>query len=85
MSENISKNDNLEDIDLDNSTLSSLFDRGWKSQLDLEKASNESSSEFQEKRKKTIEILKKCEFMLDELHLFSDNETIDEISTSELR
>lgn len=76
----------LDNIDLENATLSSLFDVAWKSQRDLEKDSaDESSVEYQTKRKKIIQVLQKCELMLDELHLFSDNESLDEVSTSELR
>jgi immunoglobulin-binding protein 1 len=63
-----------------------LFDRGWRLQRELSKSSvDESSDQFLLKRKKSLEILKKCEFMLDELNLFSENEDLDEVSTSEIR
>ena len=72
--------------DLENMKLSDLFDLGWKEQRELNKiAACEQSNEYLLKRKKAVEILEKCEFMLDEIHLFSDNESIDETSTSELR
>jgi len=72
--------------DLENMKLGDLFDLGWKEQRELSKTKLcEQSSEYLLKRKRAIEILEKCEFMLDEIHLFSDNESIDETSTSELR
>lgn len=77
--------DILEGVDLENSSLSTLFDVGWQLQLDLDKQSDETSPSYQLKRSRLIELFKKCEFMLDELHLFSANEEIDEISTSEMR
>lgn len=74
------------DDDLDNLKLCDLFDRGWRLQRELSKSSvDESSDQFLLKRKKSLEILKKCEFMLDELNLFSENEDLDEVSTSEIR
>ncbi len=73
-------------FDLENMKLSDLFDLGWKEQRELNKTTLcEQSSEYLLKRKKAVDLLKKCEFMLDEIHLFSDNESIDETSTSELR
>ncbi|CAF0775286.1 unnamed protein product [Brachionus calyciflorus] len=75
----------IDDIDLENSTASTLFDKGWKFQQELEKASDECSPEYDQKRKKTIIILQKCESMLDELGIFSENESLEEISANELR
>lgn len=76
----------VKEIDLNNMKLSELFDHGWKMQRELAKSGIcEHSNEFFTKRKSAIEILERCEFMLDELHLFSDNESLDEVSTSELR
>ena len=74
---------NLEEME--NMRLSELFDWGWKTQRELSKQSDECSSDYLLKRERAIEALRKCEFMLDELHLFGDNETLDEVSTSELR
>lgn len=74
------------DDDLDNLKLSDLFDRGWRLQRELSKSNaDETSTDFLLKRKKSVEILKKCEYMLDELNLFSENEELDEVSTSEIR
>lgn len=75
----------LDNIDLENSKLSDLFDKAWKSQQGLYKASDESTVDYQERRKKTIQVLEQCKYMIDELALFSENESIEEISTSELR
>lgn len=75
----------LENIDYEKYSLSSLFDLGWKLQQDLDKQSDESSSSYQLRRRRLIDLFQKCEFMLDELHIFSSNEELDEISTSELR
>jgi immunoglobulin-binding protein 1 len=71
--------------DYENRTASDLFDSGWKLQQELEKSSDESSENYSIKRKQAIEMLRKCTEMLDELHLFSENELLDEISTSEIR
>ena len=76
---------NDEPIDLESTRLSDLFDKGWQMQLELEKASDERSDIFVRNRRRTIEILERCEFMLDELALFSENESLDEMSTSEIR
>jgi immunoglobulin-binding protein 1 len=73
-------------IDLDNMTVSELFDKGWKLQQELMKSSScESSQDYMLKRKQAIEVLEKCASGLDELHLFSANESIDEVSTIEFR
>ena len=74
-----------ETIDYDNIKLSDLFDKGWKLQQDLNKNCDESSEAYIKNRLKALEILDKCEYMLDELHLFSDNESLDEVSSNELR
>lgn len=74
-----------EDIDIENSTASVLFDKGWKLQQELYKTSDETSQSYETKRLRTIEVLAKCATILDELHLYSDNESLDEISTNELR
>ena len=75
----------LDNIDLENSKLSDLFDKAWTSQKELYKASDESSALYESQRKRTIEVLEKCKFMIDELALFSENESLEEISTNELR
>ena len=75
----------LENLDLENSKLSDLFDKAWKSQQELYKSSDESSSVYEMRRKRTIQVLEKCKFMIEELGLFSENESLEEISTSELR
>ena len=73
-------------VDFENMTLSDLFDKGWKLQQEMMKSStDETSQTFSLNRKMSIEMLEKCEFMLGELHLFSSNESIEEVSTSELR
>ena len=73
-------------LDLDNMCVSDLFDKGWKLQQDLMKTSaDETSPEYMLNRKKAIEMLEKCANGLDELHLFSSNESIEEVSTSEFR
>lgn len=80
--------DSLANIDYDKYSLSSLFDLGWKLQQGLEKdesGGGESSDSYQLRRRRLIELFTKCEFMLDELHIFSSNEELDEVSTSELR
>lgn len=74
-----------ETIDYENIKLSDLFDKGWKLQQDLNKNGDESSEAYLKNRIKALEILDKCEYMLDELHLFSDNESLDEVSSNELR
>ena len=76
---------NFDNIDLENTTASTLFDIGWKFQQDLANAFDQSSPEFDQKRKKLIELLQKCENMLGELGLFSENESLEEVSTNELR
>jgi immunoglobulin-binding protein 1 len=82
----MSNQDELTEEHLDSMKLCDLFDLGWKLQRELSKSTEcESSSEFIKKRQKAILILKKAELMLDELHLFSDNEDLEEVSTSELR
>ena len=81
--ESISGNDPIE---TENMTVSDLFDKGWKLQQELMKtSSDESSQDYLKKRKQAIEVLEKCANGLDELHLFSTNESIDEVSTSEFR
>jgi len=73
------------DFDIETKTLSELFDIGWKIQQELVNTSDESSESFCRNRKKAIDIFEKCEYMLDELALFSENESLEEVSTSEMR
>jgi immunoglobulin-binding protein 1 len=73
------------ELDLDNETLSNLFDAGWSMQRELEKSSDEKSSKYLTDRKKAIEIFQKCQYLIDELHLFSTNESIEELSDTEIR
>jgi hypothetical protein len=74
---------------IDDLTISELFDQAWKLQKAIEKKEDDNTtandSEWKNDLTKATSYLEKCDFMLDELHLFSENETIDEISTSELR
>ncbi|RNA00204.1 immunoglobulin-binding 1 [Brachionus plicatilis] len=76
---------NFDSIDLENSTTSTLFDFGWKIQQELANTPDQSSANFDQKRKKVIEVLQKCENMLGELGLFSKNESLEEVSSNELR
>lgn len=76
---------NFDNIDIENSTASQLFDFGWKLQQELANAADQSSADFEQKRLKLIEVLQKCEDMLGELGLFSDNESLEEVSANELR
>jgi immunoglobulin-binding protein 1 len=75
----------LENVDLENSKLSDLFDRAWQSQQQLHNTADETSSDYDSRRKKTIEVLERCKEIVDELALFSENESLEEISTNELR
>lgn len=70
---------------IDNMTISQLFDEAWTIQLKLEKVDDTKTNEFRTQLKKSIEYLEKCDIMIQEIHLFSDNEAIEEISTKELR
>ena len=72
----------------DNLTISELFDQAWNLQKTIEKEldnPNKNDLALKNDLIKSVSYLEKCDYMLDELHLFSENETIDEISTSELR
>jgi immunoglobulin-binding protein 1 len=72
----------------DNLTISELFDQAWNLQKTIEKEldnPNKNDLALKNDLIKSVSYLEKCDRMLDELHLFSENETIDEISTSELR
>ena len=72
--------------ELESLTASQLFDVGWRLQQELDKAAvDESSSKYALDRKKAIEHLQRAQALLDELHIFSKNEDIDEVSTSEIR
>jgi immunoglobulin-binding protein 1 len=73
------------DENLDNLTLSELFNRAWSLQIELETNNDSLDKQNYEKWKKAIDFFERCSFMLDELHLFSDNESLDEVSSSELR
>ena len=76
----------MESADLESMKLSDLFDLGWKLQRELSASPlSETDSEYIRKRIRATEILSRCGFMLDELHLFSENESLDEVSTGELR
>jgi hypothetical protein len=75
----------LDNIDLENTKVSDLFDKAWKSQYALYKVDDTSSSSYETRRKKTLEVLLHCKSMFEELGLFSENEGLEEVSTSELR
>lgn len=66
----------------DDFTISELFDLAFDLQQKLD------SNEIEQKNEAfslAIERLKLAEEKLDELHLFSDNEELNEVSTNELR
>ena len=75
----------MSEIDFDSLNASELFMRGWRLQQELEKSANEMSDSYALNRKRAIEYLTRSQSMLDELHMFSKNESIDEISTNELK
>lgn len=71
--------------ELDNLTASQLFEIGWRLQQELDKSADESSTKYALDRKKAIEHLQRAQSLLDELHIFSKNEDIDEVSTNEIK
>jgi hypothetical protein len=73
------------DASYDEMKLGELFDKAWLTQYELYKSTNESGEHYEQERKRLIQMLTKCESMLDELHLFSENESLEEVATNELR
>ena len=66
-------------------TISQLFDQAWTIQDELNKRDDTNEPVYIRKLNEAIKYLEKCDSMIDEIHLFSDNETLEEISTNELR
>ncbi|XP_077993668.1 immunoglobulin-binding protein 1-like [Glandiceps talaboti] len=66
--------------------LSDIFDRAWKIQLDLESSDEPTNNDnYQINVKKAIKLFEECTQMVNELSLFSDNEELEEITTSSLK
>ncbi|CAF0892146.1 unnamed protein product [Didymodactylos carnosus] len=72
---------------LNDKTIAELFDNGYDLQLKLDKDENlDISNDDKQKLFNTaIDTLLAAEKKLDEIHLFSDNEELDEVATNELR
>ena len=67
-------------------TVSQLFDIAWSNQNDLQSPSADTTADdYSSKLLHTIRLLETLEKRLQSLELFSDNEHIDEVSTSNLR
>ena len=67
-------------------TVSQLFDMAWSNQNHLQSPSaNTTTDEYASKLLHTIRLLESIEKRLASLELFSDNEYIDEVSTTNLR
>ncbi len=72
-------------LNVETMTISELFDRSWSIHDELEGRSDSSESDYLRKLYDGIKYLEKCDLLIEELHLFSDNESLEEISTNELR
>lgn len=70
---------------IESMTIGDLFDRAWSIQDELDKRHDCCESDYIRKLNDGIKFLEKCDLMIDQLHLFSDNESLDEVSTNELR
>lgn len=78
-------NDN-EPMNEESQTVSQLFDIAWSNQNDLQSPSADTTTDdYSSKLVHTIRLLESLEKRLLSLELFSDNEHIDEVSTSNLR
>jgi immunoglobulin-binding protein 1 len=67
-------------------TVSQLFNIAWSNQNDLQSPSADTNADdYSSKLLHTIRLLESLEKRLQSLELFSDNEHIDEVSTSNLR
>ncbi|UJR26212.1 hypothetical protein I4U23_007555 [Adineta vaga] len=76
----------IEHINDESQTVSQLFDIAWSNQNDLQSPSADTTTdEYSSKLLHTIRLLESLEKRLNSLELFSDNEHIDEVSTTNLR
>jgi immunoglobulin-binding protein 1 len=81
LNSNDSENSNDE-----SNTVSQLFDIAWSNQNDLQSSSIDTTTDdYSSKLLHTIRLLETLEKRLISLELFSDNEYIDEVSTTNLR
>lgn len=67
---------------MENLTLAQLFDQSYEVYEQIESSRIENTDDL---CRQTLERLKCAENKLDELHLFSDNEDLNEVSSNELR
>lgn len=75
----------MSEKEIENMTCAQLFDQGWLWQEELEKNCDTKDQSCYNKWKKAVAYLERCDSLLDELHLFSDNESLDEVTSNELR
>lgn len=81
-----SSNDHDEHGNEESQTVSQLFDLAWANQNDLQSPSIDTNTDdYASKLLHTIRLLESLEKRLESLELFSDNEQIEEVSTSHLR
>jgi immunoglobulin-binding protein 1 len=81
----LNSNDN-ENTNDESHTVSQLFDIAWSNQNDLQSPSADTTTDdYSSKLLHTIRLLESLEKRLVSLELFSDNEHIDEVSTTNLR
>lgn len=75
-----------EHINDESQTVSQLFDIAWSNQNDLQSPSADTTTDdYSSKLLHTIRLLESLEKRVQSLELFSDNEHIDEVSTTNLR
>ncbi|CAF1352451.1 unnamed protein product [Adineta steineri] len=80
---NSNDNDNINE---ESQTVSQLFDIAWSNQNDLQSSSADTTTDdYSSKLLHTIRLLESLEKRLISLELFSDNESIDEVSTTNIR
>jgi hypothetical protein len=77
---------NNDNINEESQTVSQLFDIGWANQNDLQSPSADTTTDdYSSKLLHTIRLFESLEKRLISLELFSENEHIDEVSTTNLR
>jgi immunoglobulin-binding protein 1 len=75
-----------DDINDESKTISQLFDIAWSNQNDLQSPTADTTADdYSSKLLHSIRLLESLEKRLTSLELFSDNEQIDEVSTTNLR
>lgn len=73
------------DEDEEQTSLRSVYDTAERLRIEIEDSYDYQSEAYQNKLRSAVNAYQKCKYLTDQISLFSSNEGLDEVSSSEIR